>query len=58
MKPLLATHATSLASTADPRRDNDTFDSPVFHALLVERDAQCTKETLVTRVRNETTDDN
>ena len=59
MKPLLAQHAKPLDRVqTDVVLDRDTFESPIHQALLVGPDIDQAKSTLITLIRNETTDDN
>ena len=58
MKPLLAGYARPISETSGETIDRGTYETPIHQSLLMDRDVACAKSTLITRVKNETTDDN
>ena len=58
MKPLLTKYERPTHQKMGETIDQGTFQSPIYKSLLIDRDAEVAKSTLITRVKNETTDDN
>jgi hypothetical protein len=58
VRPLLARFAASLAARPfSDRRDTNAQEYPIYESLLVSRDLASQRETRITRVERETTDD-